>query len=159
VGARRDYPILVPGTSVLHVQNYRRAGARVKAKPVVSGVSSDSATVITTGLDVIEETRSFTEQLSERLAAQTPLYEAADPAAAIADARAVGFTGNLRPSLEQARDRVVTSPIGSANVRVLVPEEATGVYLHLHGGGHTLSSAAANDQAVWSSRPAPRWPL
>ncbi len=100
--------------------------------------SPERATVMTTGLDVADETRSFTERLIAGLATQTPLYDAPDLATALATARAGGMTGGPRPRLAQARDRVVTSPIGSTRVRVLVPDEVTGVYLHLHGGGHTL---------------------
>jgi acetyl esterase len=110
---------------------------------------SASAGVITTGLDVAAETRSFNEELMSRLAGQPALYEAADPAAAIEAARSGSFTGAPRPRLDQGRDRTVTSAAGPAAVRVLVPDRVTGVYLHLHGGGHTLGSAAANDSALW----------
>jgi acetyl esterase/lipase len=112
--------------------------------------ASASAGVVTTGLDVAAETRSFKEQLMNRVASQPALYEAPDPAAAIEAARTGSFTGAPRPRLDQARDRTVISPGGPVSVRVLVPDRVTGVYLHLHGGGHTLGSAAANDGALWT---------
>jgi acetyl esterase len=106
--------------------------------------------VVTTGLDVVAQTRSFNEQMMSRLAGQPTLYEASDPVAAIEAARTGSFTGAPRPRLDQARDRTVVSSAGPVSVRVLVPERVTGVYLHLHGGGHTLGSAAANDGALWT---------
>jgi acetyl esterase/lipase len=111
---------------------------------------SASASVITTGLDVAAETRSFNEQLMSRFESQQALYEAPDPAAAIEAARAGSTAGVPRPRLDQARDRSVLSLAGPASVRVLVPDHVTGVYLHLHGGGHTLGSAAASDGPLWT---------
>jgi hypothetical protein len=59
--------------------------------------------VVTTGLDVVDATRAFNEDLMRRLAGQPALHEAADPAAAIQSTRADGFAGfPRRPSLKQA---------------------------------------------------------
>jgi hypothetical protein len=38
--------------------------------------ASERATVITAGLDLVDETRSLSEQLKARLSKQTPLYKA-----------------------------------------------------------------------------------
>ncbi|MGE5292385.1 MAG: alpha/beta hydrolase [Micromonosporaceae bacterium] len=111
--------------------------------------SSAPAGVITTGLDVAAETRAFNEELMSQLANQPALYEATDQAAAIEAARAGSFTGVPRPRLPHAGDRTVASAAGPVAVRILVPDRVTGVYLHLHGGGHTLGSAAANDGSLW----------
>src|ERR1700735_1455509 len=75
--------------------------------------SSASASVVTTGLDVAAETRSFNEQLMSRMAGQPALYQAKDPAAAIQALRAGSFSGQPavrrdpgrgRPALHQAKD-------------------------------------------------------
>jgi acetyl esterase len=106
--------------------------------------------VVTTGLDVVDETRAFNEDLMRRLAGQPALYEAADPLAAIQATRAGGFAGfSRRPPLPQGADRTVSGSAGSANVRVLRPDPIRGVYLYLHGGGHTFGSAAAPDHTLW----------
>jgi acetyl esterase len=107
--------------------------------------------VATTGLDVAAETRAFNQDLMRRMAGQPALYDAADPAAAIRAIRAGGF-GLLpqRPSLDHGIDRTVAGPEGSASVRVLVPDPINGVYLYLHGGGHTLGSPTAQDAALWT---------
>jgi len=97
---------------------------------------SASAGVITTGLDVAAETRSFNEQLMSRVADQPALYEAPDSAAAIEAAREGSFTGAPRPRLDQARDRTVISPAGPVRVRVLGLAPAVAAE---PGGGHAVA--------------------
>ncbi|WP_208026007.1 alpha/beta hydrolase fold domain-containing protein [Amycolatopsis acidicola] len=48
--------------------------------------------------------------------------------------------------LAQGRDRVVA---GGVPVRGFVPGRVDGVYLHLHGGGWMLGSAAGQDEKLW----------
>jgi acetyl esterase/lipase len=45
--------------------------------------------------------------------------------------------------------RTIEGPAGEIPIRVLIPEHVDGVYLHLHGGGMTLGSAAAMDKRNW----------
>lgn len=45
--------------------------------------------------------------------------------------------------------RTIEGPAGEIPIRVLIPENVDGVYLHLHGGGMTLGSAAAMDKRNW----------
>jgi len=40
---------------------------------------------------------------------------------------------------------------GDIPLRVFVPDEVTGVYLHLHGGGWTLGSAFDGDVGLWET--------
>lgn len=108
------------------------------------------AGVATTGLDVVEETRAFNADLMRRMAGQPALYEAVDQAAAIQAVRKGGFAGiPQKPPPQHGTDRAVEGPAGPINVRVLLPEEIGGVYLYLHGGGHTFGSSAAQDAALW----------
>jgi acetyl esterase/lipase len=56
-------------------------------------------------------------------------------------------------ALDFPEDRTIPGPAGSDGVvpiRVMVPEHVTGVYLHLHGGGMTLGSAAGMDHRNWA---------
>jgi len=48
-----------------------------------------------------------------------------------------GWTGPYR-RLPEAEDRVVSAGGRSVTVRVVVPPEVSGVYLHVHGGGFVL---------------------
>jgi acetyl esterase/lipase len=45
--------------------------------------------------------------------------------------------------------RTIEGPAGEIPIRILMPEQIDGVYLHLHGGGMTLGSAAAMDNRNW----------
>ena len=40
---------------------------------------------------------------------------------------------------------------GDIRLRVFVPEDVTGVYLHIHGGGWTLGSAFEDDVRLWDT--------
>jgi len=53
--------------------------------------------------------------------------------------------------LSQARDLSVRARSGAIRVRVLAPEEkATGVYLHIHGGGWVLGCCDEQDDLLWA---------
>jgi len=52
-------------------------------------------------------------------------------------------------SLDFPEERHVPGPAGPISIRVLRPERVEGVYLHFHGGGMTLGSAAAMDGRSW----------
>ncbi|HVM67050.1 MAG TPA: alpha/beta hydrolase fold domain-containing protein [Acidimicrobiales bacterium] len=52
-------------------------------------------------------------------------------------------------SLDFPETREVPGPAGAVPVRILRPERVDGVYLHFHGGGTTLGSAASMDGRNW----------
>ena len=100
---------------------------------------------MTIGADVRDETRAFNEQLRQVLAAQPPL-ETVPPA----DARRARYEGRsvFPPPVFLPQADWVDVPARSAalRARVLRPAgDATGVYLHLHGGGWTLGAADLQD--------------
>jgi len=45
--------------------------------------------------------------------------------------------------------RTIEGPAGEIPIRILIPDRVDGVYLHLHGGGMTLGTAAAMDGRNW----------
>jgi acetyl esterase len=47
--------------------------------------------------------------------------------------------------LDHAIDRTIPGPAGEIPVRMIVPDDAGGVYLHIHGGGWTLGAADQQD--------------
>ncbi len=104
--------------------------------------------LITTGADVAEQTRAYNRTLAETLAALPAHHELDDPPASRA-ARARGegaFPAPVR--LEEGADRTITGRAGPVPLRVFTPPVMRGVHLHLHGGGWTLGSAAAQDGAL-----------
>jgi acetyl esterase/lipase len=105
--------------------------------------------LITTGADVAEQTRAFNQTLAETLAALPAPYEVDDPPASRA-ARARGEGPFPAPArLEEGEDQAITGRAGQIPLRVFTPPVVHGVYLHIHGGGWTLGSAAGQDVQLW----------
>jgi acetyl esterase len=122
----------------------------VGSTSAVNHASDFQHDVVTTGLDVAEETRAFNEGLIAKMAGQTPLYEAPDPEAAIRAVRREGFAGiPPREPLAHGEDRTVAGRYGPVKLRILRPDQIDGVYVYLHGGGHTFGYPAAQDEALW----------
>jgi acetyl esterase len=115
-----------------------------------SGRLAGRVDVSTTGLDVVAETRAANEDLMGRMAGQPAIYEADDQAAAIEAIRSGGFAGIPRKGdPEHGSARSVTGAAGPIKLHVVVPEVVNGVYLYLHGGGHTFGAASSQDAALW----------
>lgn len=98
---------------------------------------------------ISEETRLLNESVEEMLASMPTIMEIGPEAVR---ARRVEGTGPLamEPAHPIARWETASQP-GRENVQVRVFEpEGTlnGIYLHIHGGGHTLGSAGAQDQTL-----------
>ncbi|MPZ99510.1 MAG: alpha/beta hydrolase fold domain-containing protein [Dehalococcoidia bacterium] len=51
--------------------------------------------------------------------------------------------------VEQAQQRTLPCRAGDIPVRVFVPAQVRGVYLHFHGGGWVLGSADGQDPRLW----------
>jgi acetyl esterase len=49
---------------------------------------------------------------------------------------------------ERARWIEIDGPAGKIQLRVIAPEKSRGVYLHFHGGGHTLGAADQQDRLL-----------
>jgi acetyl esterase/lipase len=105
--------------------------------------------LITTGADVAAQTRAYNQTLAEALSALPAHHELDDPPASRA-ARARGegaFPAPVR--LGEGEDRTIPGRAGQIPLRVFTPPVVRGVYLHIHGGGWTLGSAAAHDVQLW----------
>jgi acetyl esterase/lipase len=94
------------------------------------------------------ETARWNEALERQLAAGPDLTQLEPAAIRAARERGDSVWGAIE-RVAAARDREIASPLGPARVRVLVPDEVRGVYLHLHGGGWTLGAAHHADVRNW----------
>ncbi|MGH3378240.1 MAG: alpha/beta hydrolase [Actinoallomurus sp.] len=105
--------------------------------------------LITTGADAAARTRAYNQSLIETLATLPAHHELDDPPASRA-ARARGEGPFPVPArVEEGEDRVITGRAGEIPLRVFTPPVVRGVYLHIHGGGWTFGSAAAQDVLLW----------
>jgi acetyl esterase len=101
-------------------------------------------------LDVTEEQRAQARglvEVVEQVIATMPPVHTVDPAVTRRQ-RAEGTSVLPAPvRLDHAVDRTVPGPVGAGAVpvRMVVPDEVGGVYLHLHGGGWTLGAADQQD--------------
>jgi acetyl esterase/lipase len=94
------------------------------------------------------ETAAFNQKIEKELSAMPPLYQF-EPQV-IRDARAAGYSifGPIK-HLEEARDRMVPGPAGDIPIRVFIPDKASGIYMHIHGGGFMLGSADQQDEFLF----------
>lgn len=105
-------------------------------------------------LEFVEEQRAHNAQLMATTA-QMSTVDTTSPAGlawlrtAMEPGGLFGFTAH-----DGAEDRAIDGPAGPIPVRVIRPNGAVdGVYLHLHGGGMTVGSAASMDarNARWAT--------
>ncbi|MCX4747828.1 alpha/beta hydrolase [Kitasatospora sp. NBC_01287] len=103
-------------------------------------------TMTITDEDCLAETLAFNERF-ETAAAGRPARGRALDAATMALLRRNRLGGDAPPvRLPQGQDRVVA---GGVKVRVFVPDQVDGVYLHIHGGGWAFGSADGQDERLW----------
>jgi acetyl esterase/lipase len=107
---------------------------------------------VTTVLDeaALAEMRAFNEEL-ERLIATQELVNKVPPEVSRRirrEGRGI-FPGPV--FLPQARELTIPGRGGEIRLRILAPEEeATGVYLHIHGGGWVLGGCDEQDLRLWA---------
>ena len=96
----------------------------------------------------LEENRQFNARLEELLAT----VPSVDVLGAVETRRARAEGRSLFPApeiLPQGRDRAIPGRAGDLAVRVLVPDQVEGVFLHIHGGGWVLGGANQQDVGLW----------
>ena len=96
--------------------------------------------------DCLAETIQFNERFAAA-AASRPAREGMPDATLLAALRRNRLAGDTPPvRLPQGQDRVIA---GGVKVRVFVPDQVEGVYLHIHGGGWAFGSADGQDERLW----------
>jgi len=93
------------------------------------------------------ETSAFNKEIEKELSSIRPLYTL-EPQV-IRDARDTGLSvfGPIK-HLEGVEDRVVLGSDADVSLRVYIPENVRGVYLHIHGGGFVLNRADYYDELL-----------
>ena len=94
------------------------------------------------------ETARFNAELEQQL--KTVPRSDSRPPQATRDAaeRGEGVRGPI-VRLDVAKERRIRGPAGQIPVRILVPDQVKGVYLHIHGGGWVLGRAHHQDLMLW----------
>ena len=99
-------------------------------------------------LDVSDEEREQARNIVtmvEQVMATLPSITAVEPA----ETRRQRAEGNavlpVPEKVDKAIDRTIPGPAGEIPLRMIVPDDVRGVYLHLHGGGWTLGAADQQD--------------
>ena len=97
----------------------------------------------------VEEQRGYNATLMETTAAMSGIdTTTAGGLRWLREAMAPGGLFGMT-SLDFPETRQISGPAGAIPIRVLRPERVEGVYLHFHGGGMTLGSAASMDGRNW----------
>jgi acetyl esterase len=96
---------------------------------------------------VSEETDKFNKGLERILAKFPPTHTRTPEELREERESGKGWMGHYR-RLDAAGERVVSALGRSVTVRVVVPEEVRGVYLHVHGGGFVLMRAHHFDELL-----------
>jgi acetyl esterase/lipase len=91
------------------------------------------------------EMEKFNAQIEETLSQLPPLHTLSPQIIRDARERGEGIWGPFK-ILDEVVERRLKGPAGDVPVRVLIPEEARGVYLHIHGGGFMLGRAHHHDE-------------
>jgi acetyl esterase/lipase len=90
-------------------------------------------------------THAVNAVLAQTLAAMTP----PDGLPAMREAYARGDLGlPASPKSQRARTTTIDGPAGPIALRIFVPDEVRGVYLHVHGGGWIVGSNDTWDQQL-----------
>ena len=92
-------------------------------------------------------TRAANEQIEKLLAELPPLHHQTPQQIRAARAAGQGIFG-APVLLPHAETRAIRGPAGEIPLRIFRPQQARGVYLHLHGGGHALGSEDMMDPAL-----------
>ncbi len=93
------------------------------------------------------EMEEFNARIEKVFSEMPPLHTL--PPQVIRDAREQGdgIWGAFK-ILDDVKMRQIKGPSGDVGVRVLIPDEANGVYLHIHGGGFVLNRAHYYDELM-----------
>jgi len=86
---------------------------------------------------VATDTARFNKMVEDLMARMPPIHKMTPQKVREDRESGKGWMGPVK-RLDEAKDRVVPGLNRDVSVRVVVPDEVRGVYLHIHGGGFVL---------------------
>jgi acetyl esterase/lipase len=94
-------------------------------------------------------TRQFNAELEKLITDVPPVTEVP-----VAETRRIreageGLAGPLLLRNDVAHVRTIPGPAGDIPLRIFTPDNARGVYFHIHGGGWTIGGAHHQDPLLW----------
>jgi len=84
------------------------------------------------------ETAKFNKMIEELLASMPPIHKRTPQEVREERESGKSWLGPIKRLDDEAQERVVKGRSGDVPIRVFVPDEVNGVYLHIHGGGFVL---------------------
>lgn len=93
------------------------------------------------------QTQAINDQLEAFFQTVPPIWDVGAPAIRKARRNGEGLLGREQES-EIAQWRTVSHNGHDVRVRIFTPETVLGIYLHIHGGGHTIGAADNQDQTL-----------
>jgi len=91
------------------------------------------------------EMEKFNADIEKTLSQIPPMHTLGPQIIRDARERGEGIWGPFK-ILDEVAERKLEGPSGDVCVRVLIPDEVKGVYLHIHGGGFMLGRAHHHDE-------------
>lgn len=94
--------------------------------------------------ELLEQSRAINSTIEQLLAAAPSVHTLAPPVSRRQRSDGTGpFPAPIK--LDQCRNRTIRGRAGDITLRVCLPDEIRGVYLHLHGGGWVLGACDQQD--------------
>jgi acetyl esterase/lipase len=93
------------------------------------------------------ETAELNAKIERDLSALPPIYRFKPQDIRVSRAAGNSIWGPIR-HVAEAQSRLIPGPAGEIPLRIFLPEEVWGVYLHMHGGGFMLGRADHFDEAL-----------
>jgi acetyl esterase len=84
------------------------------------------------------ETASFNKKIEKMLATLPPIHTRTPQEVRDERESGKGYMGPIK-RLDEGRDRIIAGQDHDVPVRVFLPDQVNGVYMHMHGGGFVLS--------------------
>lgn len=98
---------------------------------------------------VDQETVQFNKEVENLMNDLPPMYTLTPREIRDARESGKGIFGEIIP-VDEAEERTIPGPDGDVPIRLFVPDEINGIYLHIHGGGFMLGRAHHQDPLLLS---------